>query len=81
MSLSANDLFIEKIKKNIVEIIFENNSLIYIKETNKVKNAPKEQATSDNYKITNYRYTPIPNKNMKNTVIEYFKNYNERKQL
>ena len=81
MSLSANDSFIEKIKKNIVEIIFENNSLIYIKETNKVKNAAKEQATSDNYKITHYRYTPVPNKNMKNTVIEYFKNYNERKQL
>jgi hypothetical protein len=81
MSVSANDLFIEKIKKSIVEIIFENNSLVYIKETNKIKNAPKEQATSDNYKITNYRYTSIPNKNMKETIIEYFKNYNEVKHL
>ena len=39
----------------ILEYIFENNSLVYIKETNKVASTPKESATSDNYKISNLK--------------------------
>ena len=59
LSISENYLFIEKIKKNICDILFENNSLVYIKETNQVKNEVKEKATADNYKITNYKYYKI----------------------
>ena len=82
LSLEENNTFIEKIKKGICDIIFENNSLVYIKETGQVKNAPKEQASSDNYKITNYKYYKINNENKEKLILEHFKNFfNERDKL
>lgn len=91
-SLFDNFVFQEKIKKNICEILFENNSLVYIKETNKVASTPKESATSDNYKISNYNYTSIIKKSyvpptsqlsdITTKIKEYFmKYYNEKKKL
>jgi hypothetical protein len=60
--ISKNVTFEEQIKKNICEILFENSSLVYIRDTSTVTNAPKEDASSDNYKIINYKYTKIENK-------------------
>ena len=82
LSLEENKFFIEKIKKGICDIIFENNSLVYIKETNQVKNAPKEEASADNYKITNYKYYKINNENKEKQIQDHFINlFNERDKL
>jgi hypothetical protein len=54
-----NYVFEEKIKKGIVDIIFERNSLVYIKETKQVSEKEKEGATPQNYKIIKYNYVPI----------------------
>ena len=60
-SIKKNITFEEQIKKNICEILFENSSLVYIRDTSTVTNAPKENAGSDNYKIINYKYQKIEN--------------------
>jgi hypothetical protein len=51
--------FEEKIKKGIVDILFEKNSLVYIKEIKQVSEKEKEEATPQNYKIINTTYVPI----------------------
>jgi hypothetical protein len=54
-----NYSFEEKIKKGIVDILFEKNSLVYIKETKQISEKEKETATPQNYKIIKYKYNPI----------------------
>jgi hypothetical protein len=82
LSIQQNSIFIEKIKKNICEILFENNSLVYIKETNKIKNEAKEEASADNYKITNYKYYKILDDNKEPLIQEHFRElFNERDKL
>ena len=60
-SIKKNISFEEQIKKNICDILFENSSLVYIRDTSTVTNAPKEDAGSDNYKIIDYKYNKIEN--------------------
>lgn len=78
--ISKNITFEEQIKKNICDILFENSSLVYIRDTSTVTNAPKEDAGSDNYKIINYKYTKIENKDpsekeyISKQIIKYFNN-------
>ena len=50
--------FEEKIKKNICNIIFENNGLIYI-QNSIASGKEKTEITADNYKIINYKYVSI----------------------
>ena len=65
-----NYVFEEKIKKGIIDIIFERNSLIYIKESKQVSEKEKEGTTTQNYKIINYNYVPIfGEKNDKEMII------------
>jgi hypothetical protein len=61
--IQKNITFEEQIKKNICDILFENSSLIYIRDTNNITSAPKEEAGSDNYKIINYKYKKIDGQN------------------
>ena len=56
-----NKSYEEKVKKAIVDILFEQNGLIYIRNTNIKTEKEKEKATSDNYKIINHKYTSINN--------------------
>jgi hypothetical protein len=79
-SIKKNITFEEQIKKNICDILFENSSLVYIRDTAGVTNAPKEEAGSDNYKIINYKYKKIENKelydanDLQNQIMEHFNN-------
>jgi len=75
--IQKNITFEEQIKKNICDILFENSSLIYIRDTNNITNAPKEQAGSDNYKVINYKYKKIDGQNEEEkskNIKEYFNN-------
>jgi hypothetical protein len=79
-SIKKNITFEEQIKKNICDILFENSSLVYIKDSSTITNGPKEKADADNYKITNYKYTKIENKDpydkeyISNQIKKYFNN-------
>jgi hypothetical protein len=79
-----NSKFVEKIKKNIVDIVFEKNGLIYIKNTNKQTEKVKEKATSDNYKIINNKYVSIMSNdytNINNEINAYLNiTYNTEKE-
>jgi hypothetical protein len=66
-----NYVFEEKIKKGIIDIIFERNSLIYIKESKQVSEKEKEGTTTQNYKIINYNYVPIFGENKEKEMIIY----------
>jgi len=74
-----------------VDILFEKNGLVYIRNSNLKTDKEKEKATSDNYKIINHKYISILNDNekeLKDVVIEikkqvdfYFeKTYNEERE-
>jgi hypothetical protein len=77
--------FEESIKKGICDILFENSGLVYIKNVNRITEQPKEKASSDNYKISEYKfYKIIGNDTQTKTdeIIKYFKkNKNENKHL
>jgi hypothetical protein len=70
----TNYIFEEKIKKGIVDILFEKNSLVYIKETKQITEKEKESASPQNYKIINYKYNPILGdvKNKENLIYKHF---------
>jgi len=74
--------FQEKIKKNIADIIFERNGLIYIRNTNVKSEKEKEKATSDNYKVVNHKYISVRSgTDIQNQITFYFnKIYNEKKE-
>jgi hypothetical protein len=57
--LSDNKNFEERIKKGIIEILMETNSLIYVNDDKRVSEKEKEKATLKNYKIHSYIYTPL----------------------
>ena len=84
-----NKLFEEKVKKGIVDILFEKNGLVYIRNTNIKTEKEKEKTTSDNYKIINYKYESIvkgedgdvKQEKIKSQLTYYFdKTYNEEKE-
>ena len=54
-----NYAFEERIKRNIVDIIFEQNGLVYIQKSNVQTNKEKTEITSDNYKIIGNKYVSI----------------------
>jgi hypothetical protein len=82
---STDTTFEESIKKGICDILFENSGLVYIKNVNRITDQPKEKASSDNYKISDYKfYKIIGNDTQTKTdeIIKYFKkNKNENKHL
>jgi hypothetical protein len=78
----ANILFEDKIKRGICEILFEQNTLILIKSTVVQTEKEKEKATSDNFKMIKYEYTPInanENSDKVKEVQNYFKNKPDEK--
>jgi len=54
-----NILFEDRIKRGICSIIFEENTLVLVKTTIIQTEKEKEKATSDNFKMIKYIYTPI----------------------
>jgi len=54
-----NILFEDRIKQGICSIIFEQNTLVLVKTTIVQTEKEKEKATSDNFKMIKYIYTPI----------------------
>jgi len=57
---NVNDkTFQDRIKENILDIVFDKGGLIYIKPINIVSEKEKEQASADNYKILNYKYVNV----------------------
>jgi hypothetical protein len=72
-----NYSFEEKIKKGIVDILFERNSLVYIKDIKQVSEKEKEAATPQNYKIIKYKYVPIFGKETNKLEIIY-KHFKEK---
>jgi len=73
INLNLNDTtFIEKIKRSIVDLVFENNGLIYVKKSNIIAEKQKEEADADNYKIINCKYVSIRNKVVDEEVKNYF---------
>jgi len=76
--------FVDKIKKNIIDIVFEKNGLIYVKKTKKQTEKVKEKATADNYKIINHKYLGITSKenaDIKTEIISYLNTtYNTQKE-
>ena len=73
---SKDTTFQEKIKRSIVEILFEKNGLIYIKPTNTVAEKEKEKADADNFKIINYKYVSINERSIESDITQYFKRNN-----
>jgi hypothetical protein len=79
-----NILFEDRIKQGICSIIFEQNSLVLVKTTIVQTEKEKEKATSDNFKMIKYIYTPINavEKEKKIDVINnYFIENNEEQQF
>ena len=75
----SNIIFEDRIKRGICSILFELNTLILIKSTVIQTEKEKEKATSDNFKMVKYEYTPVNeiDKPKRTTEItEYFK-YNK----
>ena len=72
-----NYSFEEKIKKGIVDILFERNSLVYIKDSKQVSEKEKEAATPQNYKIIKYKFIPIFGKETNKLEIIY-KHFKEK---
>lgn len=73
VNLNSDDTnFEEKIKKSIIEILFDKNGLIYIKPTNTVAEKEKEKADADNYKILSYNYVSINKKTVDQDIRKYF---------
>lgn len=64
--------FVEKIKRAIIDIVFEQNGLIYVKKSNIVAEKEKEKPDADNYKIINCKYVSIRNKNVEPEIKSYF---------
>jgi hypothetical protein len=67
-----DETFEEKIKRGIIDIVFEKNGLIYIKSSNKIAEKEKEEADKDNYKIINCKYSPIIKKTLQKDIDNYF---------
>jgi len=77
VNLNLNDTsFEEKIKKNIIEILFEPNGLIYIKPTNITAEKEKEKADADNFKIINYKFVSVNKKSVDSDIKQYFSRNN-----
>ena len=86
-----NKSYEEKVKKGIVDILFEKNGLVYIRSTTTKTEKEKEKATSDNYKIINHKYVSIvkgenednvKKEKIKTQLSYYFdKIYNEEKEM
>ena len=55
----SNVIFEDRIKRGICSILFELNTLILIKSTVIQTEKEKEKATSDNFKMVKYIYTPV----------------------
>ena len=73
INLNLNDsTFVEKIKRSIIDLVFENNGLIYVKKSNIIAQKEKEKADADNYKIINCKYSSIRNKIVDQEVKSYF---------
>jgi hypothetical protein len=73
VNLNLNDTtFEEKIKKGIIDIIFEKNGLIYVKTTNIIAEKEKEKADADNFKIINCKYVTINKKSIEPDITHYF---------
>ena len=76
---SRQDAFNEETKKSITEIIFEPNSLIYVRITSTLTEKEKEKATPDSFKIAHHDYESIKNKdNIKANITTYTK-FNDEK--
>jgi len=74
---NVNDrTFQDRIKENILDIVFDKGGLIYIKPINIVSEKEKEQASADNYKILNYKYVNVrsveDSKAVDNEINNYF---------
>uniref|UniRef100_A0A6C0JKY6 Uncharacterized protein n=1 Tax=viral metagenome TaxID=1070528 RepID=A0A6C0JKY6_9ZZZZ len=78
LTQADNFLFEETIKKGIVDILFEKNSLVYIKDTKQVSEKEKEGSTKDNYKIIKYKYVPILGKEPVNKLEIIYKHFKEK---
>jgi hypothetical protein len=73
INLNLNDnTFVEKIKRAIIDIVFEQNGLIYIKKSNIVAEKEKEKPDADNYKIINCKFVSIRDKNVEPEIKNYF---------
>ena len=73
INLNLNDTtFVEKIKRSIVDLVFEKNGLIYVKKTNIVAQREKEKADADNYKIVNCNYVSIRSGSVESEIAKYF---------
>jgi hypothetical protein len=73
INLNLNDkTFVEKIKRGIIDIVFEKNGLIYVKKSNIIAEKEKEKPDADNYKIINCKYVSIRNKNVEPEIKNYF---------
>jgi hypothetical protein len=73
INFNLNDsTFVEKIKRSIVDLVFENNGLIYVKKSNIIAQKEKEKADADNYKILNCNYVSIRNRVVDQEVKNYF---------
>lgn len=73
INLNLNDnTFVERIKRAIIDIVFEKNGLIYVKKSNIIAEKEKEKPDADNYKIINCKYVSIRNKNVEPETKSYF---------
>ena len=78
VNTNINDkLFEEKVKKNIIDIVFEKNGLIYVKTTNIVADKEKEKADADNFKIINCKYTTINKSSIESDIKRHFDKNNK----
>jgi hypothetical protein len=80
MNISRQAAFNEETKKSITEIIFEPNSLIYVRITSIISEKEKEKATPDSFKIAHHDYESVKDKkNITNDISSYSKFNDEQK--
>jgi hypothetical protein len=73
-------IFEDRIKRGICSILFELNTLILIKSTVIQTEKEKEKATSDNFKMVKYIYTPVNGADKPNRIAEIEKYFNYTKE-
>ena len=74
----SNIAFEDRIKRGICSIIFEQNTLVLVKTTIIQTETEKEKATSDNFKMIKYIYTPVSEAlNKEEEINKYFKENKE----
>lgn len=66
----VNIIFEDRIKRGICDILFEQNTLVIIKTSVIQTEKEKEKATSDNFKMIKYLYTPINEIGKQNRINE-----------